>query len=250
MNRWSHRWLLQTGANDSRKKSLRGTMKKKKKVGLFIALPTCWFFAVGCNMTQLSKPVPLNEALAIVENDLRASAPVALSDLGGVRKDKISQGIFTAQCASRRTDPQTGAVIPGSGTPNPLIPVITGPVSIALQGSIQRAGAFTGTASPTTPSLAGSYTLTQSKQQQLTVPITFVSARGLPNFYMGQNLTNLTNLDKGADKDRLVGEILANQRALAKLVEEAMAAYPANESSCPKDLTSIATPPFAAQAPE
>jgi len=41
--------------------------------------------------------------------------------------------------------------------------------------------------------------VTGGKQQQVTVPITFVSASGLPDFYMGQQLTNLANLDSGAN---------------------------------------------------
>jgi hypothetical protein len=177
--------------------------------------------------------------LAIVENDLRASHPVTLSDIGNVRKELIYQEIFTAQCASRAVDPKTGAPVAGTGVPNPLIPVITGPVSIALQGSIQQAGGLTVTGSAT-PSGALSYTVTQGQQQQVTVPVTFVSARGLPNFYMGQNLANLTNLSEGADKKHIVAEIIGNRTALSTLVEAAIKAYPGDDSQCPKDVTDVA----------
>jgi hypothetical protein len=197
-------------------------MKKPQTAGFFGLILTFTFFATGCAWeAKASRPVPLNLALATVERDLRDATPVTLSDLGSERRDKVYNVIFYAQCAN--------------GTPNPLIPVITGPVSLALQGSIQQAGAATGTASMT-PSLGLTYTVTQGQQQQLTVPITFISVQGLPNFYMGQNLANLANLDK-ADKgrDRIVGDILAKQAALSAFVQSAMDQYPKVASRCPPE---------------
>jgi len=122
------------------------------------------------------------------------------------------------------------------------VPVVTGPVSIALQGSVQWQG--TGTASAT-PSLA--FAVTMGKQQQVTVPITFVSALGLPGFYMGQQLATLANLDAGsADKTAAgrqvsqrktaaVSDILYKRAALEQLFNNAVLAYGTTKTRCRAD---------------
>lgn len=194
-----------------------------------------------CLLNGGSAPVPLASALAITERDLRASSPVALSDLGTAREDAIANAIKAAQCAK----PQT---------PNPLVPVITGPVSLALQGSIQTQGGINGSA---TPSI--SFQVTQAKQQQVTVPLTFVSASGLPDFYMGQQLTNLSNLDSGgndksaegtrvsASKTALVAEILRRREALAKLVAQTEAQFSESIKGCQADKYGNYGPPLVPQ---
>jgi len=195
-------------------------MKKSQTAGLCTLIFACTFYSTSCAWeAKASRPVPLKLALEIVERDLRDATPVTLSDLGSERRDKVYDVIFYAQCASQ--------------TPNPLIPVVTGPISLALQGSIQQAGALAGTASMT-PSLGLTYTVTQGQQQQLTVPITFVSVQGLPNFYMGQNLANLSNLDKSdKGRDKLIQAILDKQAALSAFVTAAMGQYPKVASRCP-----------------
>lgn len=152
----------------------------------------------GCERwtDQLSKPVPIQDALGILEQDLQRSSPVVLADVGTTREDAIVAEIASAQCAAK--------------TVNPLVPVVTGPVSLALQGSIQYQA--TGTASAT-PSVA--FAITPAKQQQVTIPITFVSAEGLPNFYMGQQLTNLANFDRGSDDKTEAGNKVAASKTAA-----------------------------------
>lgn len=139
----------------------------------------CPTILASCNWETFgSRTIPLSAALQIVEHDVSSTSPVVLGNIGSVNfnRDDITKAIHQAQCIS--------------GTSNPLVPVLSGPISIALQGSIQQAGGVTPTISAT-PSLALSYTVTQGEQQQVTVPITFVALSGLPNFYMGQNLANL-----------------------------------------------------------
>jgi hypothetical protein len=196
----------------------------------------------GCALfNSLSNPVPLSVALATTERDLRATSPVALSDLGTTREESITAAIQAAQCIPPRS-------------PNPLVPVITGPVSLAMQGSIQAQGGVTGSA---TPSIA--FQVTGGKQQQVTVPITFVSARGLPDFYMGQQLTNLSNLDSGsndkttdgakvsAQKTALVGAILDRREALQKLVAQAEKEFDTTVEACKPDKYGNYSPPIIPQ---
>jgi hypothetical protein len=187
----------------------------------------CHIYTLG-GCTYLSQPVPIKDAMAIVERDLNDASPVALADVGTGREDVIKVAIRTAQCVQR--------------TANPFVPVITGPVSLALQGSIQNQGALAGSA---TPSLT--FTITQGKQQQVTVPITFVSALGLPNFYMGQQLANLTNLDSGANdksqtgkqvsgyKTTAVNSIWINTNNLQALTQKTVDSYDVSGLQCTSD---------------
>ena len=180
----------------------------------------------GCLETTGSKTIPLETALAIVETEVRNTYPVSLSDVNSNRTDALQLAIQSAQCAS--------------ADPRPLVPVVTGPISIGLQGSFQQQGGATGTISAT-PSLALAYQVTQGEQQSLTVPITFVSLEGLPDFYLGQYLTNVSNLDntikadgqKASEKTIITQEILKRRELLRTVVEKAIADYPAIAANCP-----------------
>ena len=196
----------------------------------------------GCAwLNSLSNPVPLSVALATTERDLRATSPVALSDMGTSREGSIVAAIQAAQCIPPRSA-------------NPLVPVITGPVSLAMQGSIQTQTGLTGSA---TPSIA--FQVTGGKQQQVTVPITFVSASGLPDFYMGQQLTNLTNLDSGgndktaegarvsAGKTALVAAILDRREALKTLVTQVERDFATTVQGCKPDKYGNYSPPIIPQ---
>lgn len=188
-----------------------------------------------------STPVPLASALAITERDLRAASPVVLADVGTEREEAIVSAIQAAQCVEPRTA-------------NPFVPVMTGPVSLALQGQIQAQSSLTGGAP-----LGFTFQVTRSKQQQVTVPVTFVSATGLPDFYMGQQLTELANLDAGskdatsegptvsARKSKLVAEILDRRDGLVKLVDKAKKDYGTTIAHCKADKYGVYGPPFIPQ---
>jgi len=126
----------------------------------------------GCVFTftpEDSAPVPLSAALQIVAHDLNDATPVVLSDIetpAGVTA--FNAAINARQCAIDSSDPP--------------LPVITGPVSLALQGTIQGQVQGTGTAGfPAT--FTGSFQVQRTKGQQLTVSITFVPASGLGSFF-------------------------------------------------------------------
>jgi hypothetical protein len=161
-----------------------------------------------------SDPVPLKYALAVVDRDLRNTSPATLGDVESVDgKAKIVAAIKVARCAD--------------DSENPLEPVITGAISVALQGSISKAKGGTGTVSAT-PSLAYAYTVTKGQQQQVTVPITFVPLKTLPDFYLGQNLANFNGIsDK--DKKSFVDELLRKRHLLQDLIAK-LAAY--NKGEC------------------
>jgi len=193
-----------------------------KHYSLARALPFILLAQTGCTtlQTDSSKTIPLKDALSIVETEVRDTYPVALSDIGTASDDKIRSAMFQAQCFDKSS--------------NPFVPVITGAISIGLQGSIQQTGGLSGGGIGIAPTVSLSYQVAQGKQQSLTVPVTFVSLAGLPNFFMAQNLANLSNLPP-TDKTRvaLTAAIIAKANNLARLIDDAITNYPTNYTKCP-----------------
>jgi hypothetical protein len=138
----------------------------------------------SCAMTlkpEDSEYVPLSTALQVVARDLNQATPVVLSDVDKDGAHALKDAIKAFQCADKTADP-------------PLF-VITGPVSLQLQGSIQRQAQAGGQAGfPAAGQFSFQVQKTKAQQQQLTVPITFVAASALPDFFLGQNLTNVSTL--------------------------------------------------------
>ena len=185
-------------------------------------LPLVGLLAVGCTNleTKGSQTIPLKDALALVETELRDAYPVALSDIGTASEDKIRTALIKAQSFDK--------------SPDPLIPVITGTISIGLQGQFQQQAAAQLGAIFVAPAGQLSYQITQQEQQSLTVPLTFVTLRGLPDFYMGQNLANFSNLAASDHtRTRLTAHIVARREHLASLVKETIDDYPSNSGQCP-----------------
>jgi hypothetical protein len=78
-----------------------------------------------------------------------------------------------------------------AGTANPFIPVFTGAFSIALQGSFTDTAGASGTAPVWGGTLSASFSV--SKQQGITVPVTFVTVINVANFYFGQVMAYFPN---------------------------------------------------------
>lgn len=165
---------------------------------------------------QASTPVPLNEALRIVARDLNAAAPVVLSDTKNAAQP-LRDAIKARQCATGRA--------------NPPLPVITGPISLQLQGT------FTGQAQGGFPT-AFQLQATRAQQQQLTVPITFVPASALSNFFLGQNVPNVSgvptasqlNDNQYSDNITLIKQLLVKAAAIGKVANAQIADYKRNQN--------------------
>jgi hypothetical protein len=154
--------------------------------------------------------VSLDEALGSVEQDLRKASPVSLADIASsiaTRRDRALNVIRATQCRD--------------SLEKPLVPVVSGAVSVALQGSITDARAETGNVSPT-PSLQFAVTVTRGQQQQVTLPILFVSALGLADFYLGIKLGNLANMPD-ANKAPYIAEFSAVRDSISTAVNRLVA---------------------------
>lgn len=129
---------------------------------------------------RASEPVHLEDALKILARDLNKASPVVLSDTKDGANTSLGNAIKARQCSIHQA--------------NPPLPVITGPVSLQLQGQFQgqgQTGAGIGTAS-------FQVQVTRTQQQQLTIPLTFVPASALANFFLGQNVPNVSGLPLAA----------------------------------------------------
>jgi hypothetical protein len=173
-----------------------------------------------------SNPVPIKVALEVVERDLKDAAPVKLGDIDLAQgKIDIAGAMTTAQCADHSA--------------NPLMPVISGPMSLALQGSISKASGGSATVAAA-PSLGFQYTVTHGQQQQVTLPVSFVPLRAVPDFYLGQNLANFNGLSD-AEKKKYVDQLEPKRKAIADLIANLP---PFDDSKCPQDSTKQPIVPF------
>lgn len=209
----------------------------------------------GCTFRLLEPPppppeasewVPLATGLQALARDLNEATPVALSDIKKVDgQAQLKAAIFARQCAVH--------------VPDPPLPVITGPVTLQLQGSFQdqrQAGANVGF--PTAAQVSFQVQVAKARQQQISVPITFVPASALSNFFLGQNLTNVSTLpdkpdtptpppkgaprpsgpppDKAAleqQKAQIQSELIAKAQAIYQTATEQVNAYNEN-ADCSK----------------
>ena len=196
----------------------------------------------GCcadNAAKLSAPISLSDGLALIEHDLAKSGPVVLSDVnngpaaqpGGAVYNSIGLAIKTAQCLNNSA--------------NPPVPVISGPISVALTGSFTSTPSGQISWSATGPGAQLGFQVAVAQTQGLTIPVTFVSALSLPTFYLGQNLSMLSGFDpKDPAKVTLVKQITTAEGNLNSIVNDAVKAFPGNRGSCPKTLDKAVEGPF------
>ena len=190
------------------------------------------FSLAGCAKQEIaaSRTIPLKDALSIVETEVRDTYPVSLADIGTANNDNIKKALIQAQCFSK--------------TANPVVPVVTGVITIGLQGSIGQQGGI-GLSGVTNASGATlSYQITQGEQQSLTVPVTFVSLKGLAYFYLAQNMANLSNLTSADPiRRRITAEVVANTDELSEVADDVITNYASNTTSCPPDSSTPGSEP-------
>jgi hypothetical protein len=157
-----------------------------------VALVVCLSACVTPNSPppppEASKWVPLETALQALAQDLNKATPVVLSDIQTKEgQEQLKSAIFARQCAIKAADPP--------------LPVITGPVSLQLQGTFtQQNQEQIQIGFPVAASVQFQAQMSKAQQQQLAVPITFVATSALANFFLGQNLSNLSALPDEPDE--------------------------------------------------
>ena len=169
-----------------------------RSVPTTILLTAMALTAGGCTaMHQVekegTKPVPFETALHQLEVDLsrvRIIVPSSLLTVNWAHWEQakevtaIDNILADSQCYD--IDPKTGNPNPELRNRNPLIPVSTGPLQLTVQGQLSEAGTLT---ISVTPSAGG--TITRQTQQQVMMPLNLVSLTTVPEFYVGQQTTNI-----------------------------------------------------------
>ncbi len=171
------------------------------------ALPGCWRQA----SVEASRPIPLKDALAILQQDLREVAPVTLSDVGGVGngESRVINEIGVEQCKQ--------------DTANPLMPILNGPLSLQLSGQFQVGGQL-GFVVSTPPALSAQASVQAGVGQTIAVPISFISLSGLANFHFGQDTANFSNVPDSFKTDH-IKELLKVRERIVNLSKKLMDSY-------------------------
>jgi hypothetical protein len=185
-------------------------------------------------------PVSLYDAVGHLEYDLTRVHTVILSDAEGLTPDgksdteaatRIRVGIAKVQCYDY--DPKTDKNNPMLRKQNPLIPIITGPLQVQVQGQLAVGGSFVVGA---IPSIGG--TVTRQGQQQIMLPLTLVSLGNLSKFYLSQQMSNLqyTTLVSESNQKVQVASYIANIMNVAAkldlLQKEALRDFSAKPGYC------------------
>jgi hypothetical protein len=134
----------------------------------------------------------MGNVLQSLEADLSRTHPLILSEVQGSANDDspaivaIRTGIANIQCYDYDADEKKSDS--NRRLRNPLIPVVTGPLQLTVQGQLSEGGTITvGMPTDTT----GAATITRQGQQQIMLPTTLVPLINMPIFYLGQELANV-----------------------------------------------------------
>lgn len=187
-------------------------------VGLsLLLLAACETLPKNIKANESATP-SLSQALQAVENNVREAALVTLSNfdvdappatIAQARKT-LKEEVQDAQCI------QAAA--------NPLLPVISGAFSLSLQGAITK-GSTTSASASIPLGLTGGYQyqISTNQQQQVTVPVTFVSALELGSFYFGEQASQLSDMKRG--KATAIENLHCAMEDIDRVVEAQVNAY-------------------------
>lgn len=127
---------------------------------LAIALSSC--------AMQPKDATTISEAIAGVEADLAKNGVVSVSHLktwSPAQLSAFSANVKALQCAQK--------------SPDPLVAMIAGPVTMGLSGSFTQSGSFSVTASTMAPAFGLQSEASRTKSQTLTLPVQFVPLSAL-----------------------------------------------------------------------
>lgn len=121
----------------------------------------------GCAM-QPKDATTISAAIAGVEADLAKNGVVSVSHLqtwSPAQLSAFSANVKALQCAQK--------------SPDPIVAMIAGPVTMGLSGSFTQSGSFSITASTMAPAFGLQSEASRTKSQTLTLPVQFVPLSAL-----------------------------------------------------------------------
>ncbi|GEK96902.1 hypothetical protein [Gluconobacter kanchanaburiensis] len=182
---------------------------------IFVAL-----LVSGCT-TGSPTPVTISEAVSGIELDLTRTGVVSTShiqDWSPGQEARFDKNVRALQCTQHVSDP--------------LVAMISGPVTLSLSGSFSSSGSFSIGNSGTLPVFGLQAEANRTKGQTLNLPVQFVPLSALPDAEMAREVGYAGDLlsQPGTLRQREGERITANRDALARHVRTLVSAFP---GTCP-----------------
>ncbi|MBS1040719.1 hypothetical protein JK203_07640 [Gluconobacter cerinus] len=163
-----------------------------------------WLLLSGCVFGS-GEQTSVSAALAGVQKDLAKAGVVSVSEV---------QDWSTEQ--SHRFDGNVRALQCSQHTLDPVVALVSGPVTMQLNGSLTQSGSFSVSALTTVPVIGIAADASRSKTQQLSLPVQFVPLSALPDAEMQREVEYAGALlgQPGDVRDKEAGRILNARQAL------------------------------------
>lgn len=141
----------------------------------FCFLPACLILS-GClfageNQTSISA------ALSGIQGDLTNAGVVSAAGVGKwseEQRNRFDKNVHALQCAQKNLDP--------------VVALVSGPVTMQLTGSLTQSGSFSVSALTTSPVVGFSANASKLKAQQLSMPVQFIPLSSLPDAEMQREI--------------------------------------------------------------
>ncbi|MBS1102941.1 hypothetical protein JK202_07905 [Gluconobacter sp. Dm-62] len=169
-------------------------------------------------------------------------APVTISEaISGIQMDLTKTGVVSTSHVQEWTaeqergfDTNVRVLQCNQQVPDPVVAMISGPVTLSLTGSFTSSGSFSVSNSGTMPVFGLQADTSHTKAQTLNLPVQFVPLSALPDAEMAREVGYAGDLLAQSDAVRQAEgtRITANRDALAQHVRKLVGLFP---SSCTKD---------------
>ncbi len=201
-------------------------MKRRLPIGHRAALPALALLTVtlvsGCSAGSPST-VTISEAISGIQMDLTKTGVVSVSGVQTWTTDQTARfdtNVQALQCAQQTSDP--------------VVAMIAGPVTMALNGTFSQSGSFTASVSSMVPVFGLQADASRTKSQTLDLPIQFVPLSALPDAEMAREVGYAGDLLTQSDALRQSegDRITASRDALTQQVQKLIGLFP---GSCPTE---------------
>ncbi|AHK72197.1 hypothetical protein AD931_02385 [Gluconobacter oxydans] len=151
-------------------------------------------------------PVTISQAIAGVQADLTKAGVVSVSGVQNWTADQAARfdaNVRALQCAQH--------------TPDPVVAMIAGPVTMELSGTFSQSGSFSVSEASAMPVFGLQADASRTRGQTLNVPVQFVPLSALPSAEAGRQVGYAGTLlgQNDAVRQDVAGRIEADQAALA-----------------------------------
>jgi len=176
----------------------------------------CGLLALSACSAGSVSPVTISQAIAGVQADLTKADVVSVSGVQHWTADQAARfdaNVRALQCAQQ--------------TPDPVVAMIAGPVTMDLSGSFSQSGSFSVSASSALPVFGLQADASRTKGQTLNVPVQFVPLSALADAEAGRQVGYAGALlgQNDAVRERVAARIEADRAAPAAHIAVLLSGY-------------------------